>query len=66
MKRHTQLREEQLRLPTPEPTLAEAFTITRLPDAICKGARFNSRRSYQDAHFQAIPVQHSFADEESF
>lgn len=65
MKRHTQIREEQLRLPTDvEPTIAETFFVTKLPDAIARGARFESRRSYRDTHEKAIPAQHSFTDEE--
>lgn len=67
MKRHTQNREEQLRLSNGvEPTIAETFYVTQLPDAIAKGARFNSRKSYRETHHRAIPIQHSFNDEESF
>lgn len=67
MKRHTQLREEQLQLDhSVEPTIAETFYVTKLPDAIAKGARFNSRRSYRETHDRAIPVQHAFTDDESF
>ena len=58
MKRHTQLREEKSQLKTDQ--LREepvTFFVTRLPDAIAKGARFESRRSYAITHRKVTPTK---------